>query len=475
MRKLFIPFIALFFAASAMASAPQTMYSIDGSNWFTSVDSACGARATVMTSANPGYVYSCTGSSGTTAMYKVTYNGGSPAVGSWAASTSIRCADGRQPDTSKPLADQCTPPAPKCSDPAGTKVSWTQSEGTGPIGSDLPSSGVPPYPKTSSTCGLTGTPSIGKCFSTVSNGVNNFYCEYSGVSNGSSAPAGTAPAASPSTSGATPSNVPPRPPDAQGNCPGGTVQGGVDRDGTPICMGRGTNPSSAGTSPKDSRPSTTTTTKSTDSAGNPVETVTEAQGNSDGSTTTTRTTTTTNPDGSKTSTTTTQTGNTAGGMQGQPDPPESDMCKQHPELTVCKNSSVSGSCGTIACQGDAIQCATLQQAAALRCKADEDDKAIKASGAFSLGQAAMSGADPLASSIPKPGNATNINTATSLNTSGWLGGGQCFPNKSFTFWGQTMTISFAEACSYLVGFRYALMIVASLVSFKILRGTFLQE
>lgn len=377
---------------------------------------------------------------------------------------------------------KCVAPEPKCGVPAGQQQTFTVASGTSKSATaDVPDAGTDSsgsgFPTSSPTCGIEkGSMGLDRCYSqTSATGGKNFFCTYTGTSTGADAPAGAPsegkPAEGESTSPAKASG----PADSSGNCPKGTVQAGMDMGGTPICMGTGTNPGGNGTnSPKDERPTTGTTTKSTDEQGNEVETQTTTRSNSDGSTTTTTTKTITTPDGGQMVSGETTTSATPGGKQGVPDPDTKDFCTQHPELTACKNSSVSGSCGTIACTGDAIQCATLQQAAALRCAKDEDDKALKASGAYTLGQQVMSGADPLAESLPTSKNGISI-AVPSLDSSGWLGGGQCFPDKSFSVQGQTVTIPFSQACSILVALRYALMVAASLVAFKILRGAFLSE
>lgn len=467
MYKRFIPFIL--FAWCGLVSAATPMYSTSVGGFGATAQAACQAKVTA------GYTYSSatSGSCWGSIPAQGTY-----AYASYALVQMADCPSG-QVYNNLGKCDAPPPRTPTCNTPAGGTESWTQKTGHSKDANAKESDGDGgPYPTSSPNCGLSGQPDVTDCFSkAAAGGGADFFCNFKGKSSGVNAPVGTAAGESVSGAGGKPVNAPETPANPQGDCPGGMVQGGVDRSGIPICMGSGTSPkSSTGAGAKnDARPTASSTTKTTDSSGNEISVTKDTRQNEDGSTTTTTTTTTTAPGGASSSTSTTQTGNTPGGMQGQPDPPESDMCKLHPELTVCKNSSVSGSCGTIACQGDAIQCATLQQAAALRCKADDDDKAIKSSGAFSLGQAAMSGSDPLASTMPKPSNGTNVNVQSSLNTGGWLGGGKCFSDKTLSVFGQSVTLPFSQACDGLIILRYALMIVASLVSFRILRGTFLTE
>jgi len=474
MRKLFISFISLalllapgaafaemvYFAFSHTAGQTQRGY---GSTPL----AACAALAGIYGYTAPTYVSGGNCYDPKTARL----------YGNYQQTTLTDCPAG----TTRNGLGQCVKPAPKCDVPAGQQQTFTTSSGssksatatTADPGTDPNPDG---FPGSSPTCGIEkGSLGLDRCFSQPSaTGGKNFFCTYTGTSTGVDAPAGAPSAASPTDSKTEPTKGS-GPADSSGNCPKGTVQAGMDSGGTPICMGTGTNPTGTGTnSPKDERPTTGTTTNTTDEEGNNVETQTTTRQNSDGSTTTTTTKTITTPDGGKMVSGETTTSNTPGGKQGQPDPKADSFCKQNPQLTVCQNSSVAGSCGTISCTGDAIQCATLQQAAALRCSKDEDDKALKASGAYTLGQQVMSGADPLASSLPTSKNAVGI-AVPSLDNSGWLGGGQCFPDKTITVQGQTITVPFSQACSIIVALRYALMAAASLVAFRILRAAFLSE
>lgn len=488
LKKLYISFFLLMVSALANASAPQTMYTLDGSSWYTSIDAACGPRAAAVTAGNPGYVYTCTGSSGNTAYYSTTYNGKPFGAGSWTGSVSTRCADGKAPDTSKPLADQCpTPPptGPKCSTPAGSKVSFTWPAGTSanPTArtADVGTTPPPGYPTSSPSCGLSGRASVDNCYSKpTASGGKAFFCTFTGTSNGVDAPVGTpgtSPAAAPGAD-SDPANAPPAPADAQGNCPGGTVQGGVDSGGTPICIGSGTNPTGAGGkgAAADAKPVTTVSSKATDAAGNEVETTKESTVNSDGSTTTKTTVTTVAPDGTRSSSTTTETGPELNGKAGKPDAGESDMCKLHPELNVCRNSSVSGSCGTIACQGDAIQCATLRAAAAMQCAQEQDTAAVKSSASKALGDQILGGADPLKSQIDAAIKGTEIDLSKpQLDQSGFLGGGACLANRSISVLGQSVTMDFSGVCNSIQPLRAGIMACAFIVAYLIVSRSVLQS
>ncbi|WP_426161644.1 hypothetical protein [Pseudoduganella sp. R-34] len=203
-----------------------------------------------------------------------------------------------------------------------------------------------------------------------------------------------------------------------------------------------------------------------------MTTTTGTRDNGDGSKTTTKTVETEGPDGSKSSTTTTTTGLTPGGKQGQPDKPDDDFCRVHPELNMCRNSSVAGQCGQISCMGDAIQCATLREAATIQCRQKEEEDALKASPLHALGQAAANGNDPEKGTLPAPGNGQTVDVSA-LNADGWLGGGAPPEDVSVDFMGQSIAIPLSKGASALLVLRYALMVAAALVSFRILSGAVL--
>jgi hypothetical protein len=255
-------------------------------------------------------------------------------------------------------------------------------------------------------------------------------------------------------------------------CPVGTVQAGIDSSGIPVCMGTGTAPPDP---PKPPTVTTNPTTTISNSDGSTTSTQTQTQANTDGSTTTTTTTTTTSAGGAVTVSKNVQTSNTPSGSSGSMDSPSTDqnnLCKLNPNLTICQNSSVSGTCGDIACVGDAIQCATLRAAAAMQCQQQKTEDDLKASSQYTLGSAAASGADPAASTLPTPSKA-DVVTMSNPDTSGWLGGGSYFRDKTVTLpGGQSLVLPLSQGANLMIALRYVTMIVCSLVCFKIIRGTF---
>ena len=257
-------------------------------------------------------------------------------------------------------------------------------------------------------------------------------------------------------------------------CPKGTVAGGFSADGMINCIGTGSIPRNQPPAP-------------------PVAKTEKTEANAEGGNTTTTTTTKTNSDGSKTVIVervivtgngevrrdeTRDTGPKPDGNPGKetPDKPEQqkDFCKQNPNLSVCRESSVSGSCGETACTGDAIQCATLRSAAAMECKQREDETLLKESRLFSDGQAAANGTDPMQGALPVPGKGETVNMQA-LKADGWLGAGAPMRDVSFTIQGRTITVPLSKATEYLLPLRYALMVVASLLAFRMLSSTILKE
>lgn len=268
---------------------------------------------------------------------------------------------------------------------------------------------------------------------------------------------------------------PPKPTDdpGKGPCPTGTFHAGMSASGIPMCIGTGSTPPA-----KPPQPKTETEKNETGADGSTTNTKTVTTTNSDGSTTKTVTVTVTKADGTKTTSGSADTSATPAGAAGKADrPPEDDkfdLCKTNPNLSICREGSVTGTCGQITCVGDAIQCATLRAAAAMECKQRTDEDAIKASPIHALGAAAINGNDPKAAELPTAKNAQVVDVG-GIKSDGWLGGGSAFDDVTFSIMGKSITIPFEKWSGYLVGLRYALMVAASLVSFRILSGAILRE
>ena len=251
------------------------------------------------------------------------------------------------------------------------------------------------------------------------------------------------------------------PPPEKNRCPRGTKQVGLDSAGIPICKGDVPDP------PKNTNTNTNTTTNAD---GSKTTTETKTSTNRDGSTTTQTTTTTTNADGSTSSNTTQTVGNTPSGTKGTDDSSDdskNDLCKLHPDLNVCKNSQISGTCAQVSCDGDAIQCAIAREITNKNCLDKDASDAVKNAPQTDLGNKILSGTDPQASTLPSPTNATTINVATDLNSSGFGLPSQCLTDVAFQLGTSTWNFRASQVCDWILPLRAVMMIIASLVSYRI--------
>ena len=377
------------------------------------------------------------------------------------------CSDGSAPKTGFPLAQQCPDVPPPCK--AGDTSAVTQNYGT-----DFQKAVDTRYPTCSSGCSVS-TKSLDACWKGITTG--NYRCDFTVSNTGgtcSNADAITA-QPRPGPEEATPITSAPQKADNAVGCPKGTTQAGMSSDGVPLCVGTGTNPSTGTSSMSKTGPEQVTNNPD----GSTVKTQATDVTNSDGSVTTTTKTTTTAADGTVTVKVTSSTGNTPSGAAGKPVTNGADgkdaknICQTNPELTMCKNSTVSGDCDAgYSCTGDAIQCATMQAARAMQCKQKKDEDELKASSFYSTGKAIAEGNDPLKSSLPGVGNAEIVQMKTP-EASGWLGGGSYFKDKTIDLGdGHSLVLPLSKAENLMLALRYVTMIVASLVCFKIIRGTF---
>lgn len=260
-------------------------------------------------------------------------------------------------------------------------------------------------------------------------------------------------------------------------CPKGTVQAGIGPDGVPMCIGTGTNPPPAPVPPPTTTKPPTTTTGSDGSTVTKQDTV---QQNKDGSTTTTTTTTTVAADGSKSVTVSASTSAATSGSPGRtdsnPQDDKYDLCKTNPTLSVCRESSVSGTCGEITCTGDAIQCATLRAAAAMQCKMKADEDALRDSPQRALGDQILSGADPMKGAIDAAMKGETVDFgANKLDQAGFLGGGSCIAPKTFNFFGKTHVMDFATACENAQPARFVILGLAFIVAYLIVSKSVLDS
>ena len=382
----------------------------------------------------------------------------------------LKCYDGSAPNTALPLAQQCAspppPPPPPCT---ASTTPFSQTFNFGTYGSATAASSI--LPNHIANCSIS-IQAVNECYkSTDGKALCNYNVSYTGAQYTGPTDSTGGPGTSTTTRTMTDPRINMPPTTSGGSCPTGSVSGGLDPSGMNICIGTGSNPTNA--PPKSVITSAFTTVTNPDSS--TTGTQTQISSNVDGSATTTTTTTNTAPNGTVTSSTSQTTSAPPGGgsTPGKEDRPEeaSDLCKLHPELTVCRNSSVSGSCAAVSCSGDAIQCETLREVSAMACKAKTDSDALAASPLTAVGNNAINGT---VTGLPTKSNASLVNVPSSLDQSGWLGGGAPFPDKSFTVQGKIIVIPFSNVTSYLLALRYALMAASMLISFRMLSGSILK-
>jgi len=227
----------------------------------------------------------------------------------------------------------------------------------------------------------------------------------------------------------------------------------------------------------DPKPKTETTTKETqspDGTKTKTETTTTTQKSGDGTTTTTTTTTTTKtgadgtPMGTETTTEVKKTDEGTKENDDEDDKKLKDFCEKNPQLNICKNSSVSGTCESTTCNGDAITCEALKLQRGNDCELKKDTPEK------TLGKQINDKNDPLKNSLPTIENAKQVDLSSlNLNANGWGLGGGCIQDKSISVMGKQVTIPLSSLCEYLLALRYAIMLIAAILSFKIVSGAVL--
>lgn len=484
-------YVLLFLAlcsGGAFAAAPVSMVSLlypEGYRYFmdtTAAGQASAASQTANSKTNHRFEFvSATSSSFTLrkiCIGPIAANGYCPAGSSTTIVTNVtyqtRCApDGAAPDTSKPLAQQCAAPPPVeepppvCTKGDRVTVSYQASE----------AGGSPVTGSSDGQCEITLVDVL-KC---VKGTDGKIYCTYVGVKTGNPLKPSTQPPVTPPTAapgGTEPERVPVPPFTGQpgSGCPKGTVQGGVNSDGVPMCIGTG----SAPPVPPPLPPTKTTENTTSNPDGSTTVTKTTVQTNKDGSTSTTTVVTTKAPDGSVSTsggTVVSQTpaGN-AGATDATPEQEQANFCKQNPNLAVCRDSSVSGKCGEISCMGDAVQCATLRAAAAMQCQQDKDIADLAASPQKTLGSQILNGSDPLGGDIGAAIKGSEVDLSKpNLDQSGFLGGGTCIPNKTFNVMGRAVNVEFTEVCNNIQPLRAAVLACAFIVAYLLVSRSVLSS
>ncbi|MFZ6813351.1 virulence factor TspB C-terminal domain-related protein [Undibacterium sp. Rencai35W] len=93
---------------------------------------------------------------------------------------------------------------------------------------------------------------------------------------------------------------------------------------------------------------------------------------------------------------------------------------------------------------------------------------------YKYGKSLLDGNDPKKSELPDKDHPQEIEVGN-IDASGFGGGGACFTDKSFVVMGHSITLPLSNMCQYLEWLRYAIMLIASIVSYRILSGAILRD
>lgn len=145
------------------------------------------------------------------------------------------------------------------------------------------------------------------------------------------------------------------------------------------------------------------------------------------------------------------------------------FCRQNPGLTLCRNSSISARCGAFTCDGDAVVCAIARQQHKANCELAADRDKLRTASHTQLGNKLLAGNDPQAGSLPTPKNGQSI-ALSSLDQTGFLGGGECLSDKNISVFGKAIVIPLSKSCTYFLVLRYVIMSVAALAALRAIVG-----
>ena len=97
----------------------------------------------------------------------------------------------------------------------------------------------------------------------------------------------------------------------------------------------------------------------------------------------------------------------------------------------------------------------------LQCARQADEDGLKASPSKTLGDSILAGTDPSQTAITTlmKGDTADMSNPT-LDQGGFVGGGSCLPDKTFSVMGHAVTVSFATVCSNIQPLRYIVMACA---------------
>lgn len=447
--------------SEALAVAPLTFYYSSGGSPtyrtanYTTPDAACADILEYF--ASTGWVFDHTAS----------YNNGQfqcwakkGATSNWPyiAYPISLCSDQSQPNTTKPLDQQCGPAAPNC---AGADLMNKYRGGY----VEGPATGVQaPALVCVKGCGYVGG-SVMVVQPSSKYPTGSMYGGRLGAATGKACTTGEVDVLDSVIYDPT-DDV--KPPSLKTCADQGKTYGTVN--GVGICATAGAMPNTSVTTKEDK---TTQTTDASGVASAPqTSSTTYTVGNVNGVPTVTATTT--KPDGSQDQVTQTQDG----------------FCRDNPNASPCgggggggggkndKGTAAGGDdCVTPpACTGDAIACMMIKQQYKTRCELQKDDGPT---GAVALGQKLANGQDPQASTLPSPTNATQVDLSARLSNVDNMGiAAQCLPDLHIALGalpgsnGSSLNISTGPLCDFGKLFGTLNMLGTLALCAYMLRGSF---
>lgn len=158
-----------------------------------------------------------------------------------------------------------------------------------------------------------------------------------------------------------------------------------------------------------------------------------------------------------------QNGNTTGTRDERQDQPS--FCRENPQSPLCRDSTISGTCGAVQCNGDAVQCAIAREQAARNCEFfAPTGPAVDAGVAAGAGHARPSGHPALAA------DAVALDFASNLDQTNRLAG-SCPADIPLTLAGHSLLFRVSQVCAPVQQLGYLVVAVSLLAAaFIVFRG-----
>lgn len=142
-----------------------------------------------------------------------------------------------------------------------------------------------------------------------------------------------------------------------------------------------------------------------------------------------------------------------------PKPDDSDGDGKDDDEEEGDESSFSGQCESVSCEGDAIQCAIVRDQYKRSCELMQKESAESQLYGSHKGKEGNQTGD-------LPGNET-ISLSGRIDTSDPFGGGGCFGDLSVTVWGTSVSLPLSNLCQYLAMLGNILVAVSMLMAARI--------